>query len=116
MTRTQQRAQLSASTPFSDRVRVLRSKNAGPFLITFDVIFRFAADLKHVRSRITADLLCLHYQISPADVVAIEFLERLLAMKISIRRRVPAGHPGDPDCYGMNQEQPLHRLLEILTK
>jgi hypothetical protein len=36
-------------------------------------------------------------------------------MKASFKRRLPCGHPGDPDCYGMNQEQPLARLLDRLV-
>jgi hypothetical protein len=93
-------------------IRVLRSKNAGPFLITFDVVFRRPDDLKLVRSAISPTLVSRHYSIPEAAVVGIEYLEQLLAMKISIRRGVPAGHPGDSDCYGMNQEQPLRHLLQ----
>lgn len=101
---------------FTDRIRVLRSKNAGPFLITFDVVFRRPEDMQKAKSIITAEQVSRFYAISPTDVVGIGFLDLLLAMKISIRRRIPAGHPGDTDCYGMNQEQPLRRLLaEILA-
>jgi len=98
-----------------DRVKVLRSKNAGPFVITLDVIFGTQADFDAVRQRIDPPKLAEAYSIPVADIVGIDFVPELKAMKASFKRRRPCGHPGDPDCYGMNQEQPLARLLSQLV-
>jgi hypothetical protein len=98
-----------------DRAKVLRSKNAGPFVITLDVIFGREADFEAVRSVINPALLAEAYAVPVRDVVGIDFVPQLYAMKASFRRRLPCGHPGDPDCYGMNQEQPLARLLDRLV-
>jgi hypothetical protein len=98
-----------------DRVKVLRSKNAGPFVITLDVIFGTQADFDAVRQGISTAQLADVYSIPPADIVGIDFVHELKAMKASFRRRKPCGHPGDADCYGMNQEQPLARLLSRLV-
>lgn len=97
------------------RAKVLRSKNAGPFVITLDVIFGTQADFESVRARIGAPALAEAYAIPREDVVGIDFVPELKAMKASFKRRLPSGHPGDPDCYGMNQEQPLAHLLDRLV-
>ena len=97
------------------RAKVLRSKNAGPFVITLDVIFGTQADFQRVRSKIEAAGLAEAYAVPVEDVVGIDFVPELKAMKASFKRRLPCGHPGDPDCYGMNQEQPLARLLDRLV-
>lgn len=98
------------------RAKVLRSKNAGPFVITLDVIFGTQADFESVRSKIEAARLAEAYAVPVEDVVGIDFVPALKAMKASFKRRLPCGHPGDPDCYGMNQEQPLARLLDRLVE
>lgn len=97
------------------RAKVLRSKNAGPFVITLDVIFGTQDDFETVRSTIEAVALAEAYAVPVEDVIGIDFVPELKAMKASFKRRLPCGHPGDPDCYGMNQEQPLARLLDRLV-
>lgn len=94
-----------------DRVHVLRSKNAGPFTLTFDIVLDNADDFARVLGGLDRETVARAYAVPPEDVTAISSLARLNAVKICIRRRRPAGHPGDPDCYGMNQEEPLARLL-----
>lgn len=98
-----------------DRTKVLRSKNAGPFVITLDVIFGTQADFDAVRRKINRDLLASAYSVPVGDIVGVDFVPELKAMKASFKRRRPCGHPGDSDCYGMNQEQPLARLLAQLV-
>ena len=98
-----------------ERVKVLRSKNAGPFVLTLDVIFGERADFQVTRQSITAARVAQAFAIEEGDVIGIDFVDQLNAMKVSIRRRRPCGHPGDPDCYGMNQEQPLALLLEEMA-
>jgi hypothetical protein len=98
-----------------ERAKVLRSKNAGPFVITLDVIFGDRADFQSTRQSISAVRIAQAFKISEQDVLGIDFVDQLNAMKVSIRRRRPCGHPGDPDCYGMNQEQPLAQLLEEMA-
>lgn len=99
-----------------DRTKVLRSKNAGPFVITLDVIFGSRDDFEAIKRSLTPDLLAAAYSLPSSAIVGIDFVPELNAMKASFRRRRPCGHPGDPDCYGMNQEQPLARLLGELVR
>lgn len=93
------------------RIRVLRSKNAGPFAWTFDVVFRAREDFEKVRRALDHAAVARAYAIPVADVLSTNALETLNALKVSVRRPRPAGHPGDSDCYGMNQEEPLARLV-----
>lgn len=95
-----------------ERIRVLRSKNAGPFALTFDIVLRGREDFERVVAGLRPELVARAYAIDPDRILGTETLETLRAIKISIQRRVPAGHPGDGDCYGMNQEEPLARLVE----
>lgn len=94
-----------------DRIRVLRSKNAGPFAWTFDVVFRAREDFEKVRRGLDVVAIARAYAIPVDDVLPACALETLNALKVSVRRPRPAGHPGDSDCYGMNQEEPLTRLV-----
>jgi Domain of unknown function (DUF4387) len=88
---------------------VLRSKNAGPFLITLDIIFRERKDYLAVAARkaISKNLVAERYGLSVEDIVAVEYIDGLNAVKATYKRRLPAGRPGDPDCYGMSQEGPM---------
>lgn len=97
-----------------ERVHVLRSKNAGPYVLTLDLVLDRRADFDKVLAGLDAEGVANAYRIAPDNVLSITSLESLNAIKICISRRVPAGHPGDPDCYGMNQEEPLAALLRAI--
>ena len=92
-----------------DLCSVLRSKNAGPYLITLDLIFkeRPAYEVVKREGLITRDLVAEMYGIPTKDVVVLEYIDVLHAIKVTYKRRRPAGSPGDTDCFGMNQEAPL---------
>ena len=98
-----------------DRLKVLRSKNAGPFVVTFDVVFRQVKDYEVLKEQLSKDKIAVAFQVPEADVLSFDFFDALSAAKLSIKRRRPCGHPGDPDCYGMNQEEPLAMLLRELV-
>jgi hypothetical protein len=97
------------------RFKVMRSKNAGPFAITLDMVFRNEADFSRALSSLTPAMVAQAYHVEASAVTGVSSLAPLRAIKVSYLRLTPAGHPGDSDCYGMNQEEPLARLLlEIL--
>jgi hypothetical protein len=94
-----------------DIVSVLRSKNAGPFQITIDLMFAEAADFRRVLDAgvLTAQHVGALYRADPADVDVIPF-ERVRAIKITVPRRwgTPgSGSAGDRDVYGAQQHGPL---------
>jgi len=100
---------LSDQVRLEDLCTVLRSKNAGPFLITLDVIFKDRKVYEVIADRrsITEALVAERYALDVDDVVAVEYIDGLNAVKATYKRRLSAGRPGDPDCYGMAQEGPL---------
>jgi len=98
-----------------DRIHVLRSKNAGPFTLTFDIVLGNQADFARVLRGLDRKAVARAYAVPLEDVTSISSVARLNAVKICIKRRLPAGHPGDSDCYGMNQEEPLACLIRDIA-
>ncbi|WP_052954970.1 DUF4387 domain-containing protein [Microvirga vignae] len=91
--------------------RVLRSKNAGPCLVTFDLIFDRSEDFERVRSQVARlrSEVAARYGRSENEVRVIDYAPAQ-AVKITIPRDIMSGDPGDRDVYGAQQHAPL---LEI---
>lgn len=90
---------------------LIRSKNAGPFLLTFDVMFDDYAAFKLASDNnvITAEVIARLYGLAPDDVRIVVY-EPGLAIKATIPRRTPSGDFGDTDIYGAQQHAPLIQL------
>lgn len=91
--------------------RVIRSKNAGPFCVTLDVLFgdpgsyRRAAD----SGQITRERMAALYR-RPLQDVQVFHHPAALAMKVSIVRPAPAGSLADTDLYGAQQHVLLYPI------
>jgi len=92
-----------------DAAEVIRSKNSGPYELTFDIIFKEWQTFDEVvksgqfNKKLIADL----YAIEETDVFGIvEFLPAK-AIKATIRRKIVSGSIGDTDVYGAQQHAPL---------
>lgn len=96
-------------TTVGDLASIVRSKNAGPFRITFDIFFEHEADYRLVtRSRLTdPDFIADLFDIREEDVLGIYEVDRVKAIKITIPRSVDSGHPMDKDVYGAQQHTSL---------
>lgn len=92
-----------------DAARVIRSKNSGPYELTLDIIFKDREHFELFRSRgiISPELICRLYSVSPSEILGIVYFEPSNAVKVTIRRRIPSGAPGDTDIYGAQQHAPL---------
>ncbi len=90
-------------------VKVLRSKNADPFTVTVDIVFRDEETYRRVKAsgRLTAARVAKAYRIPEERVLKVIFYDQALAVKIAILRETPAGHPGCRDVYGCQQHVPL---------
>ncbi|MET3699871.1 hypothetical protein ABID53_004256 [Bacillus oleivorans] len=90
---------------------MLRSKNAGPFNLTFDIIFHNQESyLKVVNSYIISqDKIAELYGCDPEQVQIYEY-EKVSSIKISIPRRYPSGDIHDTDVFGAQQHVPLMNL------
>lgn len=97
-----------------DRIaKVIRSKNAGPFEITFDVMFDDAQSYARVKRSGVIDSVRIAslYRIPPDAVLVCKPFDAALAFKITIRRPVASGDWLDTDVYGCQQHVPLTSIV-----
>lgn len=92
-----------------DIARVIRSKNSGPFELTLDILFRERSDFDRLREVgfFSRELVSRLYGVSDTDISGIIYFEPAQAVKITLRRRMVSGAPGDSDIYGAQQHAPL---------
>jgi hypothetical protein len=90
---------------------LIRSKNAGPFVLTFDIMFNDDASYKRVRDSgaLNAEEFARRYGISH-NQVRFFVCDNARAFKISIPRPLPAGDPGDADLHGGQQASALYDI------
>lgn len=91
--------------------RLIRSKNAGPFELTFDIMFDDEAGFDRLLAAdlITKDLVADLYG-TPVEDIGIFVHRQALAVKISIPRPFPSGHQRDTDLFGGQFHSPLVTL------
>lgn len=89
--------------------KVLRSKNSGPFEITFDIIFDKKKNYELVKNSgvITHELICKLFSVCREDISCIVFYDPAYALKITMKRPIDSGSIGDMDVYGAQQHAPL---------
>lgn len=91
-----------------DLAQVCKSKNAGPFELTIDVVFEDRATFEKVKQTgvLSPALFARLYGVNAADVLFTVY-DAALAFKATLPRLVPAGDIGDTDVYGAQQHAPL---------
>jgi hypothetical protein len=98
-------------TRLRDLARLIRSKNAGPFQLTLDVMMGTEAEYRRVLEsgaltpKLIGDLLGVEPQL-----VRIFHYEPAFAIKITVPRRVSVGDPLDNDLFGGQMFGPLADL------
>ncbi len=94
-----------------DVARVIRSKNAGPFCLTLDVLFGDASSYQRVVDAgvITREKMAALYR-QPLENVQVYHHPAARAMKVSIVRGAPAGSVRDTDLYGAQQHVLLYPI------
>ncbi len=92
--------------------RVIRSKNSGPYELTLDIIFKDKRyfDLFRKRGIVTKASVAALYKRPVKDILKLLYFEPATALKITMRRPIPSGHPGETDIYGAQQHAPLLRI------
>lgn len=95
-----------------DLAKVIRSKNAGPFELTFDILFSDPYDYQRVvrSGQLSAESFASLYGIALEDVLSVIEFEPALAIKITIKRIRSSGALGESDVYGAQQHAPLLQL------
>lgn len=92
-----------------DIANVIRSKNAGPFELTLDVLLKDQQMFEKLRQAdvINKKVIAQLYQIPETDVISIVYFPNARAIKATIVRPLPSGALGERDVYGAQQHAPL---------
>ncbi len=88
--------------------KVIRSKNAGPFWITLDIMFGSKDIYEKVKATgiLNRELISKLYNV---DIDRVKFFtyDPAFAFKASIKRKTGSGGIGDNDIWGAQQHAPL---------
>ncbi|MEA4848819.1 MAG: DUF4387 domain-containing protein [Clostridiaceae bacterium] len=95
-----------------DLAAVIRSKNSGPYELTFDIIMKddetfnklAAADI--VNKKLISEL----YRLPESDIISVIKFSEARAIKVTIKRPMSSGALGERDVYGAQQHAPLMAL------
>lgn len=93
-----------------DYTKILRSKNAGPLFITFDLIFHNLEDMQYVSSHLTKKHIAEAYETAEEkiDIIAYDVVN---SIKITFPRKNVSGSIADDDIYGCQQHVPLANII-----
>ena len=96
--------------PLINYTKILRSKNAGPLYITFDLIFDTKDSYETVKSLLTKEMVAEAYNM---DIKLIDFIfyDVVNSLKITFPRKNISGSLADDDIYGCQQHMPLAKIL-----
>ena len=121
----------SGPAPLKDIARIIRSKNAGPFELTFDVMFNDLETYERVKKAdvLKDEVIMSAYQLkNKSDIVYNSFYRPALAWKCTILRPWPQGRcvdfiereirradfvlsVGETDTFGAQQHAPLLDII-----
>ena len=92
-----------------DVASVIRSKNSGPYELTFDVIFKDFEMYNKVKEAqaINEAAFAVLYNIPESDIIKLVYFDPAKAVKITIVRPISSGALGETDVYGAQQHSPL---------
>lgn len=95
-------------TKLAEIARLIRSKNAGPFQLTFDIMFEDEARYLRVKNSgaVSREVIAACFNL-PAEKVLFFFCDNAYAIKASIPRPYFQGDLLDPDSHGGQQYAPL---------
>ena len=92
-----------------DYTKILRSKNAGPLFITFDLIFDSSEDMKYVSENLKKSDIALAYGVDKSKIEIIAY-GVVNSIKITFPRKCISGSLKDNDIYGCQQHMPLANI------
>lgn len=92
-----------------DYAYIIRSKNAGPYRLTFDILFRDDASFRLVCDckAVTKETIARLYGVPLGQVSSLFVMPMGRAIKVTLRRPIGQGDFGDSDIYGCQQHAPL---------
>ncbi len=99
--------------PILDLAHVIRSKNSGPYELTFDIVFKDPTryQLAVTSGIFTPELFARIYGLSVDQVLNVVFFAQACAIKATIVRPLVSGDIGERDVYGAQQHAPLLSIM-----
>lgn len=103
---------LAPTQKLHELAKTIRSKNAGVNKITFDIIFREAAQYERVkRSRVLSrESMAALFHVPVERISDFVEYDPAFAIKFTMYRKRPSGSAGDGDIFGAQQYAPLLEL------
>jgi hypothetical protein len=98
-------------TKLAELASLMRSKNAGPFSLTIDIMFYESAVYERVKAsgRFNAEVVGKCFS-TPHEHIQLFFVDNALAIKASMPRRAFQGDLRDADNHGGQQYAPLMEI------
>lgn len=95
-----------------DIAKVIRSKNAGPFEITFDIIFKSKEDYEAVKGTgvITKEMFSQMYNVPIDKIITFGYFDLVNAIKVTIPRPRAQGSIGETDMHAAQQHVPQQHV------
>lgn len=95
-----------------DIASVIRSKNSGPYELTFDIILKEFDMYEKIKKAevFNKKMFAPLYHISETDIISLVYFDPAKAVKITIVRPISSGALGETDVYGAQQHAPLMNL------
>ena len=93
-----------------DYTKILRSKNAGPLFITFDLIFNSKEDMEYVEKKLKKSDISKAYGVDEGKIDIISY-GVVNSIKITFPRKNISGSLADNDIYGCQQHMPLANIV-----
>ncbi len=92
-----------------DIANILRSKNAGPLYITFDLMFDEKEKMQMVLNRLKKEQIAKAYNVELSEITIIPY-EIVNSIKITFPRKHISGSVYDDDVYGCQQHIALGNI------
>ena len=92
-----------------DLAKIIRSKNAGPLFITFDLMFDSRERMEEVARKLTKEQVAAAYDVPVSQIQIIPY-ECVDSIKITFPRKHVSGSLDEDDVYGCQQHMPLARI------
>ena len=95
-----------------DLASVVRSKNASPFEVTFDILFKNKTIYDEIKrnNAINAEILANLFGVSKEKILDVIYFDAANAVKFNMPRTAPHASFGEVDMHSAQQHVPLQKL------
>lgn len=97
------------TTPLLDLVTFLFSKNAGPYMVTFDILFKDKESYEIAKKSaiFSRETFAGLYGVDPESITSVYEFDAINLIKFTMKRRISSGDYGDRSVFGSQMWAPL---------